>query len=112
VFVTVGYIGMGDRAPLYYHTDAELKAMLAGELPAVAGRNFHTWLTLRSGEILDFVLGGVATGLHAGSFIEGIIAGPADDLAYSLVYYPSLLGLAFLERAGILDELACLEGDT
>ncbi len=106
VFVTIGYVGMGKRLPFYYHTDTDLEAMLAGELPAIAGHNFHTWLSLGSGEILDFVLGSVGTPLYADSLVDDIIAGPADELAYGLTYHPTLIGTAFLQRIDALDALS------
>ncbi len=106
VFLTVGYIGISSPLPLYYHSEADLNDMLEGELPAVAGGNFHTWLSLRSGEIIDFVLGGIGTLSDDEVDIDGIIAGSADELAHCLTYHPTLVGTGFLQRVGAVFETA------
>ncbi len=100
-YYTIGYVVLNGHE-VFKSSESELKALIDNGFDGETV-NIHVWLTLDSGEILDFTFSTTYAVLHGFPSMEGLtLAKHPGDLVDGMRYVPMLVGesvVATMKRA-------------
>jgi hypothetical protein len=99
VTYTIGYVHSPPN-DLFRESEENLRELMRTGISSPS-LNIHSWLTLASDEILDFVLPTTqAIVARDERGLGSVVSAHADELQRGLRYHPLLLGENYLERIG------------
>lgn len=103
---TLGQLWKGDKkiwGPTWSELDTLVKKGVHAEDIAASGGqgvNLHAWLTLSTGEIIDFTFASTLAVVQGGNYADllcTVVYGPEEQVLKGHRYYPMLAGVAAIE---------------